>query len=118
MASSFLQARLDQCNQILGFVREAQEISPPPNTVFAVARCDEQAVAVLAWCPVRIAMSEGPELAIRLLVTTLTQRGLQISVLKGAAAAVNSFASEMSEAHGKKAETTEEALLYRHYFFT
>jgi predicted GNAT family acetyltransferase len=112
MASSFLQAREDQCNQVLGFVRDAQAPSMA-TAVFAVATCEGQAVAVLAWCPVRIAISEGPEPAIRLLVTTLTQRGLQMSVLKGPVEAVNSFADEMSQAHGKKAEVTEEALLYR-----
>ena len=112
MASSFLQAREDQCNQVLGFVRDAQ--APSMTTaVFAVATCEGQAVAVLAWCPVRIAISEGPEPAIRLLVTTLTQCDLQMSVLKGPVEAVSSFADEMSQAHGKKAEVTEEALLYR-----
>jgi predicted GNAT family acetyltransferase len=113
MASSFLQARVDQCNQVLGFVRDAQAPSMTA-AVFAVATCEGQAVAVLAWCPVRIAISEGPEPAIRLLVTTLIQRGLQISVLKGPVEAVNSFADEIrQQAHGKKAEVTEEALLYR-----
>lgn len=114
-AEAFLHAQTVRHAQILGLVTAAQGPRPPPGAVFAVATSGgEEPVAVVAWSPARISVSAGPEPAIRLLVSTLVQRGqAQMSVVKGPVQAVEWFADEVSQTQGKKAEVIEEALLYR-----